>query len=469
MSLDFTKSMSDPIYGTMPLTKLELQIIDTPVFQRLRQVGQLGLASYVFPSADYSRFAHSIGACHTMGQLLDRLESLKLPKKRLPAEEFQLRRVAMLLHDVGHYFMSHAAEHALEQQAEKQKSTLVKPGSKIISAPKAPGYYDHEDLGKVVLDCDPDLSRILAQQGWSADMLASMFKGASDRTYGSLVSSELDADRLDYLMRSSQATGLPYGHFDRDYILQNLRLSKDGRVCLDPKAVRAADHYVMCRSFDYLQVVFHKTIVGFEEMLKHCLMYLLETKQLKMEKPQIKKLIQDRNWVKWTDAFLMEQIRSIPHSATPPILAMRDRLVSRTPARLVWMDEEIINLAKDQSQAHWHRELGHVFDSGGPDWTKNCIYWYKHFRPTDASPFQTTYKRGQKDDEYREKSIQILQKDDSLKPLTDCKESFTRHLSNQAYVMVRVYFVGPERERTATESEFRTLMKRLMFNTGFRN
>ncbi len=470
MPLEFKKSVSDPIYGTIGLTELELGIIDTQVFQRLRHVEQLGLANYVFPSADYSRFAHSIGACHTMGQILARLEAQKPRGEELPDDEIQFRRVAMLLHDIGHYFMSHAAEYALEAHQDAIATAAI-PAPGALGAPTTFDYCDHEQVGKLILEHDPELSTIirgLQPDGKAADRLAAMFKGAFDETYWSLVSSELDADRLDYLMRSSQATGLPYGHFDRDYIIQNLMTDSSGRVCLHAKAIRAADHYVLCRSFDYLQVIFHKTIVGFEEMLKRCIRYLLETEKLKLGKTDLEAAVKSHKWLSYTDAWLMDQIRRIPKTADPTVVAMRDRLIRRKPAPMLWSHEELMGTRKDEAKLTWHRQLGHVFENGGADWTKNCLYWFKHFRPTDASPFQTTYKKEAKDDENKEKSIHVLGRTGAARPLTEWKESFTRHLSNQAYVMVRVYYIGPPKEEAVTRVEFTNLMKTLKFGDGIR-
>ncbi len=470
MPLNYSKSVSDPVYGTIPLTELELKIIDTQVFQRLRHVEQLGLANYVFPSADYSRFAHCIGACHTMGQILERLEARKDLGKRLADEELQFRRIAMLLHDIGHYFMSHATEDALEDH-QNSISKAALSGGPVLAAPSTFDYCDHERVGKLILEKDPELAPIIKKlqgDGKAADRLAAMFKGATDETYWTLVSSELDADRLDYLMRSSQATGLPYGHFDREYIIQNLTTDSAARVCLSPKAIRAADHYVMCRSFDYLQVIFHKTVVGFEEMLKRCIRHLIEKGDLNLGREGLVAAIESGDWHHYTDAYLMRLINAIPDSAGRAIIALRDRVVKRKPAPLFWSFEELIGARKEEARLTWHRQLGHYFEEGGPDWAKNCLYWFKHFRPTDASPFQTTYKKEAKDDVNKEKSIHVLSRSGIAKPLTDWKESFTRHLSSQAYVMVRVYYVGPQDEQDATFAELEKLMNSLKFGGGLR-
>jgi HD superfamily phosphohydrolase len=462
--LEYEHTISDPIYGSIPLTQLELEIIDTAAFQRLRHVRQLGMADYVFPSADYSRFAHSIGACHTIGQILEILEP-KREVKKLTKEEIQFRRVAMLLHDIGHYFMSHAAEYAIEQYDSEVRSKINQQ-SVQLEPPKKPDFYDHEQLGGQILLHDPELSELLSRNNIDPDRLGHMFEGALDEQYGNLVSSELDADRLDYLMRSSQATGLPYGHFDRDYLIQNM-LYINKRVCLKSKAIRAADHFVMCRSFDYLQVIFHKTIVGFEEMLKHCIKYLLSTQKLILTQPRVLELIKSQEWLTYDDPYLLNLIKEIPQD-DPVTYAISQRIIKRKRAELLWADEELVPSNKEESKLRWHREIGHCFEDG-PAWTKNCKYWFKHFKPTEATPFGTSYKRGQKDEEAKEKSIHILRsKDKPPQPLTECRESFTRHMSNQAYVMVRIYYVGPETERESTGVELQKFVKKIRHDVGLR-
>ena len=104
------KQISDPIHEVIALTDLEVKVIKTRTFQRLRNVKQLGLAHYVFPGADYSRFSHSLGACHVMGRILKVLEPHADGK--LSPQVQQTYRLAALLHDVGHFPLSHATEYA---------------------------------------------------------------------------------------------------------------------------------------------------------------------------------------------------------------------------------------------------------------------------------------------------------------------------------------------------------------------
>lgn len=150
--LDFRKRISDPVHGIISLTEVELAVVDSRAFQRLRGVRQLGLAHYVFPGADYTRFAHSLGACHVMGRIM---EALKSGGASIDAKMVQVHRLAALLHDVGHYPFSHATEHAME---DHYKDTLLtppnagaaSPGTEATAAvdPQEPGFLNHELLGR---------------------------------------------------------------------------------------------------------------------------------------------------------------------------------------------------------------------------------------------------------------------------------------------------------------------------------
>lgn len=106
------KTVADPVHKCIGLSELEVKIIDTPIFQRLRNIKSLGLVYYVFPGADYSRFSHSLGAMHIMGRIAERLFKTQ--------REIQLYRLAALLHDVGHYPFSHALETPMKKRFEKE-------------------------------------------------------------------------------------------------------------------------------------------------------------------------------------------------------------------------------------------------------------------------------------------------------------------------------------------------------------
>src|SRR5438046_9773791 len=105
------KRVADPVHGTIGLSELEAAVINTGAFQRLRNVKQLGLAHLVYPGADYSRFSHSVGACHVMGRALEALRAYA--RVTIEDDDIQLYRLAALLHDVGHYPLSHELQEAV--------------------------------------------------------------------------------------------------------------------------------------------------------------------------------------------------------------------------------------------------------------------------------------------------------------------------------------------------------------------
>lgn len=204
------KRIADPVHGTVSITELESKIIQAKSFQRLRNVKQLGLAYLVYPGADYSRFSHSIGACHLAGQVLDALDSKgELRNFWTPGEIIENRvllRVAALLHDVGHYPFSHTMEHALKEHYSNEMIT----GNAIRTS------MNHELVGKRLMEHDPEISKILKDAGIDSKRLSAIFRKeeGTDAKLTNLVSADLDVDRLDYLQRTAHHTSLPYGNVD---------------------------------------------------------------------------------------------------------------------------------------------------------------------------------------------------------------------------------------------------------------
>jgi HD superfamily phosphohydrolase len=207
------KRVSDVIHGPIGLSELELDLIQSPAYQRLRGIKQLGLAHYVYPSADYSRFSHSLGVCHVTGQILASLCDVGV---KIPEEEIQLYRLAALFHDVGHYPFSHATEIAIQNH---YSARLYRPASQSAldlgptgDEPFLEKYFMHERVGKEVITQDPTIRRRLKQAEIDPKSIYSIFLRENPPRFSNLISSDLDADRIDYLLRTAHHTGLPYGH-----------------------------------------------------------------------------------------------------------------------------------------------------------------------------------------------------------------------------------------------------------------
>ena len=386
LPLPVHKTISDPLYGTIPLTEVEIKVIDTQAYQRLRRIGQLGMADRVFPSADYSRFAHSIGACHVMGLVLDVL----LPQTGLSGGErrraWQEHRLAMLLHDVGHYPMSHATEKAVKRHLAGR--TAPAQGEFEIGLPQEQ-YLDHERVGGKVLEHDPELNGVIQEADFDPYRIGLIFAGKQESVLRNLVKSELDADRLDYLMRSTQATGLPYGNYDRDYLIQNLKFDDQQRICLKPKALRAADHFLLCRTFDYVQSIFHKTLVGLEQMLQHCVIAALgrPTPSMRFSDLDIEKAIQTGRWLAWDDSWLLDRLRALEtpvNGEKPKVAEMARRLRTRRPPKCLWLFETIGPRTQNN-----HRQIEEFLENAvekDETLSELTITWSKLWNVTDVSP-----------------------------------------------------------------------------------
>lgn len=331
------KRVSDPVHGTIELTRLEAAIVSSKAFQRLHNVRQLGLAHYIFPAANYSRFAHSLGACHNAQRLLAAIA--KNTGKAISPAEVQLVRLAALVHDLGHYPFSHAFEHEIE---EFYASAQLANGDGTAS-PDA-HVYDHEDMGEQVLASDPEIASILKQFGVKAADVSNSFKKRRDNPLASILSSDLDCDRLDYLRRTAHHSGLPYGNVDINYIIDQATTDAAGHFCFGRKAIRAADHLLVSRYFDYLQVPFHKSVVALEWSLKVVIRELLNRSKIKCNAEEMVRKVRDGAWRMFDDNFILHKARSMAediadHSTRPD----RDNgvwlhvlsILHRNPAKLI--------------------------------------------------------------------------------------------------------------------------------------
>lgn len=217
------------------------QLIDTAEFQRLRRIRQLGMAHMAYQGAEHSRFSHSIGVMHLTMRLLERLrhDHFVEPRKALALQ------CAALLHDVGHGPFSHVIEKFFSRHHEEWSRAIVAhPDTEVHRVLRS---YDRE---------------------FPADVLQAMEGKLEPKWLNSLISSQLDADRFDYLMRDSHMTGVRYGVFDLERLILMLRVHEDGeRVVLDSKGLMPVEKYLQSRYHMYRQVYFHKTVTAAEAML----------------------------------------------------------------------------------------------------------------------------------------------------------------------------------------------------------
>ena len=212
--------------------KLLVRLIDTAEFQRLRRIKQLGLALFAYQAAEHSRFTHSLGALHLATRTLDKLKT----KYTISVEEQTAVRVAALLHDIGHGAFSHVIETILNFHHEQFTIEAV--------------LSDETEVGQVLQDFSPQLAQ---------DVAAIIRGDFRPMALAQLVSSQLDVDRMDYLLRDSLMTGAKYGIYDVEWIIKSLEIDEaNDRLYVSARGIYAVEDYLQARYYMFRQVYFHR-------------------------------------------------------------------------------------------------------------------------------------------------------------------------------------------------------------------
>ncbi|HEY0460874.1 MAG TPA: HD domain-containing protein [Pyrinomonadaceae bacterium] len=230
--------------------KLLVRLIDTAEFQRLRRIRQLGLAHFAYQAAEHSRFTHSLGALHLATRILAKLDL----SYRIADEDKIAVRAAALLHDIGHGAFSHVIEPIL-------------------------GFHHEEFTIEAVLSRETEVGRTLRE--FSAELpeaVAAIVRGDfHSSALAQLVSSQLDVDRMDYLLRDSLMTGAKYGVYDLEWIIKSLEIDAErDRLYVSARGIYAVEDYLQARYYMFRQVYFHRTLRSAEAVLRSLLRRALE-------------------------------------------------------------------------------------------------------------------------------------------------------------------------------------------------
>jgi uncharacterized protein len=223
------KTIRDPVHGDIELSDAEQAVVDTPEMQRLRRVKQLSFCSLVYPGANHTRFEHSLGTMHLAGRIAH----------RLGIEEEPIR-IAGLVHDAGHFPFSHSLEGVFGVSHEDNLKLLMK-----------------SNLGDAVND-----------SGFGKKEILALVNGEGA---GKIVSSQIDADRMDYLLRDSHYTGVAYGVIDSDRIINVVGFDR-GQLFFHKKGLIALEALLIGRNQMYEAVYFHHTVRVADAMLQEASM-----------------------------------------------------------------------------------------------------------------------------------------------------------------------------------------------------
>ncbi|NOT79656.1 MAG: HD domain-containing protein [Bacteriovoracaceae bacterium] len=271
----------DPVHGSIHILDEEIPIIRDDFFQRLRNIKQLGFSEYVFPGATHTRFIHSIGVMNIASSAFDRLFKGRLNDKNILRlkETFKL---ACLLHDVGHAPLSHSTETVMPKLSELN----IPKDFLSLKDQKQDRQATHEDYTiKSIVDSSfaGSFSLVEKKFGLERKHIADLITGhTSDPQYftieginyfpvlSQLVSSELDCDRMDYLLRDSYFCGVSYGSYDLDWMLDNLEICIDDNKAylgINERAVVTFDDFLLSRYHMFIMVYFHYRAVCLEQLL----------------------------------------------------------------------------------------------------------------------------------------------------------------------------------------------------------
>ena len=462
-----SKSFSDSVYGSISLTPLEADIVSTPCFQRLHNVKQLGLAHLVFPGANYSRFSHSIGACHNAGRLIDAIE--KNTNTLIDHKKREACRLAALLHDVGHYPFSHATEHKIEN-FYADKKMLVKDGaSGGDSLGKSESVsYTHERVGEKIIELDSGIRDVFKRHNFDDNRITEIFsKEDTENNLLHIVSSDLDCDRLDYLSRTAHTTGLPYGMVDINYIISQATRTKDGMFGFSAKALRAADHLLISRYYDYIQVPYHKTVQALEWSLTECIGALLKRNILDCSSTEIKRKITDNEWAAFDDNVFTEMFRRLLNEGDELEVLHARAVLFREIPKLVFCYEQVgpkSDLEEvEELKKQVEQKVNDVANKFGIDKRK----FYVSYIPLDVTKAGAKCKAHPEGDAWMndpDTSGCVVIIDEKWSPgavpLVNRKDSLLHTLAQHRFVGLRVYLLDCTKQvRESVAEEFRKISR----------
>ena len=234
------KIFNDPVYGFISIPyDIVFDVIEHPIFQRLRRIQQLGLSSLVYPGATHSRFHHSLGAMHLMSKSL---EVLKSKGNTITEAESEAAVLAILMHDLGHGPFSHALEGVLVEN------------------------IPHENISLLLME------KLSVEFGEKIEVAIQIFNNTYPKKFlHQLVSGQLDMDRMDYLNRDSFYSGVSEGVIGYDRILNMLDVH-EGNIVVEEKGIYSVEKFLVARRLMYWQVYLHKTALVADLMLKNAIL-----------------------------------------------------------------------------------------------------------------------------------------------------------------------------------------------------
>ncbi|MDB4894237.1 MAG: hypothetical protein JWN15_499 [Firmicutes bacterium] len=363
----------DPVHGNISVTDPTVfALIQSPEFQRLRRIRQLGTSFISYPGAEHTRFAHSLGVYHLMNRVLKHLSDRGLAV--IDPEDHAMACCAALLHDIGHGPFSHLFE-------------------------KLTGVRHERWVELIIASPESGIHQLLAGRnpGWPA-RITSMIMGSWDGApfLKELISSQVDVDRMDYLLRDSRMCGVTYGMFDLDRLIQTITVV-GGHIALTEKGIHSAEEFLLARYFMYWNVYFHKATRSIETVLEKMLSRAVDlvrsgrTDDLGFIPPALAPILAGRTmtlaqYLNLDETDVIYAIKRWAGAPDPVLADLSDRFINRRLFTGVRLDERLNRVVDRQEQI-----VEAVRAGGFPeaeyyhhiDQTSNVAYSY-YVKPTEG-------------------------------------------------------------------------------------
>ena len=354
----FYKSVADTVYGRIDVTEPEFELLQSPLLQRLRHISQTAAVCLVFPGASHNRFSHSLGCLYMIDKMARAMD--------LSERDIQWLRCAALLHDVGHYPLSHTGETVYgntEQTATTAfENDVETEEDAFVWAAQCESSPSHERMSSLAILQNPSLRRLLEDQSLPiqhiADVIQGNVTGRPDAAlFNFLMNSQLDADKMDYLVRDATLVGAKYGLIDADYLLKSLTRKEDGgttQPAIALQGLHSLEHALLSRYFMYCNVICHRTVVAFDILIRAVFRLLLSEgiATMPVSISQYEHMIEtdDQSVLAFSDNAFWSATQQAAGSGSARLSRLSRMLLHRNGPKCAYQTERCIKNASDELQ-----------------------------------------------------------------------------------------------------------------------
>ncbi|MBM7617654.1 HD superfamily phosphohydrolase [Weissella uvarum] len=419
------KIFRDPVLNEIHVyDQVILDLIGTPEFQRLRRIDQLGVTSSVFHGAEHSRFSHSLGVYEIARRIEMHLENFyptQTPGDGLwDANERLVLLCAALLHDVGHGAYSHTFEHIFHTDHEAYTQAVI--------------LSEETNVNAVLRQVAPDFPEKVAQ------VIAKTYPNPQ---VVQLISSQIDADRMDYLLRDAFFTGATYGKFDLARIVQTIHPYAGG-IAFDEKGMYAIEDYVVSRYQMYVQVYFHPVSRALEVLLQHLLerakVVYDDRRERGLSTDFVPKLLQPlfsgdlslEQYLTLDDSVLLAAINQWRFDEDSVLADLSQRFLNRVPLK---------SITVGKAQRHLLPELRRLVEAAGFD---------PRYYTAENDSFDLPYDAYNPDAKQQRTQIELRQQNGNLVELSE-KSALVKALMGREFGDARFFFPSEMVKKQATD------------------